>query len=223
MQQQEKKGFTLLELLVVITILAILMVIVVIFINPVETLRQGRDAQRLSDLRTMKTAISLFLNKTGNTLGGSSACISSGPAVNGAATALKVHASLPCTGTGGTCTAPYPISNANANYAFTTGDRYQLNDGTGWVNLDFTSLTQGPVISNLPIDPVNTAAGALYYRYVCKTDDTYEMDGNMESTQYTDKETKDGGDSNTDTSTTESARYEIGTSLRLLPLYAPEA
>jgi prepilin-type N-terminal cleavage/methylation domain-containing protein len=221
-QQNTKKGFTLLELLVVITILAILMVIVVIFINPVETLRQGRDAQRLSDLRTMKTAISLFLNKTGNTLGGSSACVSSGPAANGSADATKVHASLPCTGTGGTCTA-YPITNANANYAYTTEDRYQLNDGTGWVNLNFSNLTQGPIISNLPIDPVNTAAGALYYRYVCKTDDTYEMDGNLESTQFGDKETKDGGDSNTDTSTTESARYETGADLRLLPKYAPTA
>jgi len=223
---KNSKGFTLLELLVVITILAILMVIVVIFINPVETLRRGRDAQRLSDLRTMKTAISLYLTKTGNNLGGTTNCIlntTTTPLTNGSGTDItKVRASLPCTDSG--CTT-FPLANANANYTFVNSTNLQNNDGTGWIPLNFTNLTQGPVISNLPIDPVNTASGALYYRYVCKQDDTFEMDGNLESTEYTstdNKEAKDGGDSNTDSGTTESARYEIGTNLKLLPKYAPE-
>ena len=41
-----RKGFTLLELLIVIAIIAILSVVLVIVLNPAETLRKSRDAQR---------------------------------------------------------------------------------------------------------------------------------------------------------------------------------
>lgn len=56
-----KKGFTLIELLVVIGILAILTAAVVVVLNPAELLRQSRDAQRLSDLDSVRSAISLYL------------------------------------------------------------------------------------------------------------------------------------------------------------------
>ena len=55
------RGFTLLELLIVIAILAILAAVVVIVLNPAETLAKSRDAQRLSDLSTVKSAIALYL------------------------------------------------------------------------------------------------------------------------------------------------------------------
>ena len=44
-----KKGFTLVELLIVIGIVAILATIVVLVINPVELLKESRDSRRLSD------------------------------------------------------------------------------------------------------------------------------------------------------------------------------
>ena len=56
-----QRGFTLLELLIVIAILAILAAVVIIVLNPAQTLAQARDSQRLSDLATMKSAISLYL------------------------------------------------------------------------------------------------------------------------------------------------------------------
>jgi prepilin-type N-terminal cleavage/methylation domain-containing protein len=56
-----KRGFTLIELLVVIGILAILTAAVVVVLNPAELLRQARDAQRLSDFDSLRSAISLTL------------------------------------------------------------------------------------------------------------------------------------------------------------------
>ena len=55
---EKTKGFTLLELLIVIGILAILAGVVVLVLNPAELLRQARDSQRISDLSTMRSAIS---------------------------------------------------------------------------------------------------------------------------------------------------------------------
>ena len=58
-----KKGFTLLELLIVIGILSILSTTVVLVINPAQLLKKARDAQRISDLNTVKTAIAYILLK----------------------------------------------------------------------------------------------------------------------------------------------------------------
>src|SRR5258708_6895139 len=54
-------GFTLIELLVVIAIIAILSVVVILTLNPAELLKQARDSNRISDLSTLKSAISLYL------------------------------------------------------------------------------------------------------------------------------------------------------------------
>ena len=63
-----KSGFTLLELLIVIGILAILSAVVVFVLNPAETLRKSRDAQRIADLATMKSALGLYLTQTATPL-----------------------------------------------------------------------------------------------------------------------------------------------------------
>ena len=59
-----KKGFTLLELLIVIGILAILSTTIILVINPAELLKKARDSQRISDLNTMKTAIAYYITET---------------------------------------------------------------------------------------------------------------------------------------------------------------
>ncbi|HLC99885.1 MAG TPA: type II secretion system protein, partial [Patescibacteria group bacterium] len=59
-----RKGFTLVELLIVITILVVLGIFVILLINPAEILSKSRDSQRISDLATVKGAMQLFLTDT---------------------------------------------------------------------------------------------------------------------------------------------------------------
>jgi prepilin-type N-terminal cleavage/methylation domain-containing protein len=57
-----KKGFTLIELVIVIGILAILATTVVLILNPAQILAQARDSQRMSDLSSVKSALALYLS-----------------------------------------------------------------------------------------------------------------------------------------------------------------
>lgn len=54
---RRKKGFTLLEILLVIAIIAILAAIVIIAINPSKQLGDSRNAQRRSDVNTIINAV----------------------------------------------------------------------------------------------------------------------------------------------------------------------
>lgn len=56
-----RKGFTLVELLVVVAILGILMAAVVLAINPGEMMKKGRDSTRLSDMDSLRKAIDLAI------------------------------------------------------------------------------------------------------------------------------------------------------------------
>lgn len=58
-----RKGFTLIEMLIVIVIVGILSSLVLVGLGPVQ--RQGRDARRLSDLKQTQTALELFYAKKG--------------------------------------------------------------------------------------------------------------------------------------------------------------
>ena len=58
----QKKGFTLVEVLVAATILATLIGGVVLSLNPISQIEKGQDAQRVSDLQAVKTALDLYYN-----------------------------------------------------------------------------------------------------------------------------------------------------------------
>lgn len=81
------------------------------------------------------------------------------------------------------------------------------NDGTGWVPIDFTTVTSGSPLAALPLDPTNTAA-RHYTLGVSVADKTYEIDTVFESADNTPKHAADGGNSD--------GIYEVGTDLTVL-------
>ncbi len=64
----EKRGFTLIEMLIVIAIIGILASMVLVGLGPVQ--RQGRDSRRIGDLRQVQNALELYYNKCGHYPGG---------------------------------------------------------------------------------------------------------------------------------------------------------
>ena len=57
----KKKGFTLIEILVVIGIIALLATIVLIAINPARQFAQARDTQRVSNLNTLLNGVGQYI------------------------------------------------------------------------------------------------------------------------------------------------------------------
>jgi prepilin-type N-terminal cleavage/methylation domain-containing protein len=193
---RHKKGFTLIELLVVIAIIAILSVVVILSLNPAELLRQSRDSERISDLSTLKTAISLYLvdattpNIASSSFGYSACYLSS---LSGAGTT---------TAKCGVFANSYPSGDVS-----TTSALYRKNNAQGWLPVNFSQISYGSPLSVLPVDPVDNAL--YYYSYAATTTGGYyfEIDAFMESKKYgaggsNDVVTTDGGD-NTST-------YEVG-------------
>lgn len=180
-----KKGFTLIELLIVIGIIAVLATAVLLVLNPAQILAETRDTQRFSDLDTAKNAIALYLTTV----------------------------SSPSMATVGTCATNFwaSIAGATENFAGVPTQHANVSrtvDGTGWLPVNFTSITGGSPLSVLPVDPTNSTT--YNYQYQCdNTAKTFELNANLESAKYasgggSDKEanTADGGDVGT--------IYEVG-------------
>jgi len=195
--KEETAGFTLIELLVVIAIIAILSIVVVLTVNPAEMLRQSRDSQRMSDLSTLKSAISLYLldaanpNIASSSSGGYGSCYLS---------------TLQTKGTSSSSCGVF--ANTYATNVSTTQTLYRKNDSTGWLPVNFSQISLGTPLSSLPVDPINNAN--YYYAYAAtSTGGAYyfEIDTYMESKKYNqngsnDVTTNDGGDN--------AAVYEAG-------------
>ncbi len=58
-----KRGFTLIELVIVIGILGILMAVVISVLNPARFLAKGRDTRRQSDLRLIQAALEAYYSQ----------------------------------------------------------------------------------------------------------------------------------------------------------------
>ena len=229
-----KRGFTLLELIIVIAILAVLAVAVVIVLNPAEVLAKARDSNRLSDLSALKSAIALYLTDV------------SPPLLAGATSAAD------CTGTGGvTSRTFYSYPNTAPGADFTEGAAPTMGtdadgatllaawaaqvssanvnkvDATGWVPVALTAISPAgsPPLSVMPVDPTNkiddttapyvASVDDLTYRYACNhPKKLFQIVGNLESATYKnagaqDRESTDGGQI--------ADLYETGTALRIFP------
>lgn len=200
MKSKRRKGFTLIELLVVIAIIAILSVVVILTLNPAELLRQSRDSGRISDLGTLRTAVSLYLadvtspNLASSSFGYSACYLSS------------------ITGVGTTSAKCGGFQNSYTPDASTTSVLYRKVDGTGWVPVSFSLISAGSPFGSLPVDPSNNAN--LYYAYAATSSGGYyfKFTALMESKKYgylgsNDVVSTDGGLSST--------TYEIGNNLSL--------
>jgi type IV pilus assembly protein PilA len=68
MKKQNKKGFTLLEILLVVAAIAILAGIVIVAINPTKQLGETRNAQRRSDVNTILNGVYQYAIDNSGTL-----------------------------------------------------------------------------------------------------------------------------------------------------------
>ncbi len=182
----QKKGFTLIELIIVIALIALLATTVILVINPVNIFREARDSQRIADLGQMNSAMSLLLATAKN----------------------------PPTSLGVGTSSCYYLFRAAATVPASCGGRYVANatnvvrviqtvDGSGWVPVNLNDAANGAPISVWPIDPrprvssPYVATTSYYYSYA--SDGTsWEFTAHMESERYAssgleDVESTDGG------------------------------
>ena len=178
-------GFTLIELLIVIGIIAILAVVVVVLINPGELLKRSRDASRFSDLSTLNSALGVYSEDTVNALLGSSSVIY-----------LSIPDTLATSTSGDQCQGiSLPAAPSGTSYHCSSPSTYKSIDGTGWMPINFSSISSRSPIGSLPADPVNTAttsSNPSYYTYY--TDGShYELTSILESQKYNSLLQSDGG------------------------------
>jgi prepilin-type N-terminal cleavage/methylation domain-containing protein len=192
----DRRSFTLIELLIVIAVVAILSVVVVLVLNPTELLKQARDSNRIADMDTLNKAVTLYLGDRGGSLG----------------TASTTYFSLidpAATSTGGTnCASLGLVAPMSWNYHCAASSTARKLDGTGWIPLNFSSITFSPPFGALPLDPTNTSSSGLFYMYVPGTT-TYAIAATLQSEKYL--ASKGNGDGGLDPS-----RLETGSNLRLI-------
>ena len=205
----QKKGFTLLELLIVIGILAILATAAVLVLNPAELLRQARDSTRVSDLAAINSSLALYLSTVAVPQMDNQPTNTTSVCKQGGVTNKMVYTYNGGTPFHASNTFPYAIVSSVSRTSSTASRNV---NGTGWLPVNFNAISGGnSPLSNLPVDPVNTTSTAsssnLVYTYGCDSvANTFVITSKLESAKYvTDlgMPAKDGGPDN--------GFYEIGT------------
>ena len=183
------RSFTLLELLIVIGILAILASAAVIVLNPVDILKRARDSARITDLKTIDKALAFYQTDGGSSFGTSTVIYVSIP--DSSATCANLGLSSPPSGW---------------SYACALTSTYRKVDGSGWIPVNFDSISIGSPLTVLPIDPINSTSTGNYYSYV--TGGSWVLASILESEKYLKQNALNDNGS-------DHGRYEVGNDLQL--------
>jgi prepilin-type N-terminal cleavage/methylation domain-containing protein len=143
----KRKGFTLIEILIVVAIIAILASVVLVGLGP--TQQAGRDARRISDLSEVQNGLELYYNKNGQY-----------PAPGAGTWSAGLAATLTGAGINVSSVPSDPSSNRTYQYWYSSGEAsYVLGaqlENTN--NSVFTNFT-GPVVSGMTATV--TASGTI--------------------------------------------------------------
>lgn len=221
----KKRGFTLLELLIVIAIIAILSTIIIFILNPANTLRKSRDSQRIADLSSLNRAIGLY--RTEMAIQGKQVILATGDdrcQENGIFLGCAIYYSGDGIAGSQDLTILFTFPTLDLGQCAGGQTHFNFQDGTtldgrGWAQVNFQQMAGGS-LSRLPLDPnfsvadlTNPSSSDNLYTFTCRRQLDWELNANLESNEFRkggkeDKESTDGGD-NVDL-------YETGTNLRLL-------
>ncbi len=126
-----------------------------------------QDSTRMSDLATLKSALSLYL-----------------------ADVAKPHLCA----NNRTIYASAPIK-VPAGWKLGPNVGSRKVDGTGWIPVNLEEISSGAPIRQLPVDPVNDPSKKLVYLYVCDpAKSSFEVDALMVSDKYISSSAYDDGD-----------------------------
>ena len=203
--RKDRSGFTLIELLVVIAILAVLFIVVLLVLNPAQLLMQARDSNRIQDLATLSDALNYYSedtasNGTSGSFGTANTVSLSIPDPSATSTAGDQ-----CQGLG---MPPLPQAPSAWSWDCAAASNYRNINATGWIPVNFNSISVGSPIGQIPQDPTNTTSSHLYYSYATNGSQ-YELTDEMESTKYIPQMSTDGGGYD--------GLYQAGTDLNLTP------
>src|ERR1700685_1621732 len=136
----KRSGFTLIELLVVIAIIAVLAVIVILTLNPAALLQQARDANRLSDLSTINSAMNLYATDVATSLGSASLQAMSVPDPTATSTAGDQCQGL-----------SLPSTATSTSWQCAATSSYKTVAGSGWIPINFKNISSGSPLGSLPV------------------------------------------------------------------------
>ena len=155
--------------------------------QPDEWKRQQNDLQRIAELGTLKTALSLYL------------------ADNPHGVLCKDRHTI-------YASAPFiPPSG----WELGSGAGSDRVDGTGWIPVNFAAISSGQPLPRLPLDPQNNPFRHRIYLFSCNPDtQTFDLNARLDSAKYSDGGQKDAAstDGGVDVGV-----YESGTDLTLIP------
>lgn len=193
-----RKGVTIIEIIIVLAVIGVLGTVAVVALNPVEVFKQGKDSRRITDITAIHGAIGVFSNEAPVLYLGDPQTIY----VSVPDQTLTGNATSTCGSLG--FSAPPP----GWKYNCVSPDSLRKVNGTGWIPADFTQLPYTSILSELPVDPTNTVSSGLYYGYVTDGGTKWAVTSLLDSEKLLkEKALGDGG--------TDPARFEAGSDFSL--------